>query len=76
VLPDHELFDAALAYAHRLSEQAPLAVEQIKRRPTSPTSTRASRPRRRPSPPRSRPPDAREGISAFLEKRTATFQGR
>ena len=30
-VPDHELFDAALAWARRLAGQAPLAVEQIKR---------------------------------------------
>ena len=31
VVPDHELLDAALAWARRLAAQAPLAVEQIKR---------------------------------------------
>ena len=31
VVPDHELFDTALAWARKLSGQAPLAVEQIKR---------------------------------------------
>ena len=30
VLPDHELFDAALNWARKLSGQAPLALEQIK----------------------------------------------
>ena len=30
VVPDHELFDTALAWGRRLAAQAPLAVEQIK----------------------------------------------
>ena len=30
VVPDHELFDAALAWARKLAGQAPVAVEQIK----------------------------------------------
>ena len=30
VVPDHELLDTALAWARKLAEQAPLAVEQIK----------------------------------------------
>src|SRR5215210_4474886 len=30
VVPDHELFDTALSWARKLSEQAPLAIEQIK----------------------------------------------
>ena len=29
-MPDHELFDTALAWARKLAGQAPLAVEQIK----------------------------------------------
>ena len=32
VVPDHELLDSALAWARRLAEQAPLAVEAIKER--------------------------------------------
>jgi len=31
VVPDHELWDTALAWAHKLSDQAPRAVKQIKR---------------------------------------------
>src|SRR5213079_1326396 len=31
VVPDHELLDAALAWAHKLAGQAPVAIEQIKR---------------------------------------------
>ncbi len=32
VVPDHELFDTAVAWARKLAAQAPLAVEQVKRR--------------------------------------------
>src|SRR5215208_1812992 len=32
VVPDHELFDTALAWAHRLAEKAPMAIEEIKKR--------------------------------------------
>src|SRR5205823_8537101 len=31
VVPDHELFDTALGWARKLADQAPLAIEQIKR---------------------------------------------
>jgi enoyl-CoA hydratase/3-hydroxyacyl-CoA dehydrogenase len=31
VVPDHELFDTALSWARKLSQQAPLAIEQIKK---------------------------------------------
>jgi enoyl-CoA hydratase/3-hydroxyacyl-CoA dehydrogenase len=75
VLPDHELFDTALAWARKLGGQAPLALEQIKRvshagdlddgieaEKQAFTSVFASE-------------DAREGLSAFVEKRTARFKG-
>ena len=52
---DHELFDAALAWARKFAGQAPVALEQIKRVSHRATSTRASRPRRTASSPRSRP---------------------
>jgi enoyl-CoA hydratase / 3-hydroxyacyl-CoA dehydrogenase len=76
VLPDHELFDAALAYARRLSEQAPLAVEQIKRISHKPDLDEGIEAEKEAFATAFQTADAREGISAFLEKRTATFQGR
>jgi enoyl-CoA hydratase/3-hydroxyacyl-CoA dehydrogenase len=76
VVPDHELLDTAMAWAHKLASQPPLAVERIKRvsaigqnDPGLDAEKRAfievfgSR-------------DAREGIAAFLQKRQAKFEGR
>jgi enoyl-CoA hydratase/3-hydroxyacyl-CoA dehydrogenase len=77
VVPDHELFDTALAWARKLASQAPLSVEQIKRVSAPPAgeleagieaekagfiATFGSE-------------DAHEGISAFLGKRTPRFTG-
>ena len=76
VVPDHELFDTTLAWARKLAGQPPMAIGEIKR-----VSHRAdleeglaveaagfgrlfgSQ-------------DAREGISAFLQKRRPKFEGR
>jgi enoyl-CoA hydratase/3-hydroxyacyl-CoA dehydrogenase len=75
VVEDHELLDTALAWARRLSAQAPLAIEQIKRvsgagdidagivaEQEGFASVLSSE-------------DAREGISAFLAKRAPRFTG-
>ncbi|MFL5852675.1 MAG: enoyl-CoA hydratase-related protein [Solirubrobacteraceae bacterium] len=76
VLPDHELFDAALGYARRLAEQAPLAVEQIKQVSHRPDIDDGIEAEKQAFATVFQTEDAREGISAFLEKRSATFTGK
>jgi enoyl-CoA hydratase / 3-hydroxyacyl-CoA dehydrogenase len=75
VVADHELFDTAMAWARKFAQQAPLALEQIKRvshqgdldegieaEKVGFATVLASE-------------DAREGIGAFLAKRTPRFKG-
>jgi enoyl-CoA hydratase / 3-hydroxyacyl-CoA dehydrogenase len=76
VVPDHELFDTALAWARKLAGQAPIAIEEIKTRSHRPDlddglATEADGFVRAFG-----SEDAREGISAFLGKRRASFRGR
>src|SRR5881227_1653346 len=71
VVPDHELFDTALLLARKLAQQAPLAIEKIKQVSGEGLEVEAqafgevfgSH-------------DAKEGIGAFLGKRTPRFQGK
>jgi enoyl-CoA hydratase/3-hydroxyacyl-CoA dehydrogenase len=75
VLPDHELFDNAIAFARRLSEAAPLAVEQIKQVSNKADLDEGIEAEKEAFATAFQTADAREGISAFLERRTATFKG-
>jgi enoyl-CoA hydratase/3-hydroxyacyl-CoA dehydrogenase len=76
VVPDEELFDAALAWARKLSEQAPLAVEQIKRVSAAGDIEAGIEGEKQGFALVFASEDAREGISAFLEKRRPRFQGK
>jgi enoyl-CoA hydratase/3-hydroxyacyl-CoA dehydrogenase len=75
VVPDHELFDTALAWARKLADQAPLAIEQIKRVSAAGDLDQGLEAEKQAFATAFGSADAREGISAFLEKRTAHFQG-
>jgi enoyl-CoA hydratase/3-hydroxyacyl-CoA dehydrogenase len=76
VVPDHELFDTALAWGQKLAEQAPLAIEQIKRVSHKGDVDEGIDAEKEGFARVFGSEDAREGISAFLQKRTARFQGR
>ena len=71
VVPDHELFDAALLWARKLAQQAPLAIERIKR-----VSGQGLEAEAQAFGEVFGSEDAREGIGAFLGKRTPRFQGK
>ncbi|HEY2770148.1 MAG TPA: enoyl-CoA hydratase-related protein [Solirubrobacteraceae bacterium] len=76
VVPDHELFDTALAWARKLAQQAPQAVEQVKRVSAAGDLDAGIEAEKRGFATVFGSDDAREGISAFLQKRTAKFEGK
>jgi len=76
VVDDHELFDTALAWARKLAAQAPLALEQIKRVSAAGDLRRGLEDEKRAFANVFASEDAREGIAAFLGKRSAQFKGR
>ena len=76
VVPDHDLFDAALAWAQKLSEQAPLATARIKRVSAAGDLEAGLEQEKQAFLEAFGSQDAREGISAFLEKRTPRFSGQ
>jgi enoyl-CoA hydratase/3-hydroxyacyl-CoA dehydrogenase len=76
VVPDHELFDTALGWARKLAQQAPLALEQIKAVSHKGDLDEGIEAEKQGFAKVFQSEDAREGISAFLQKRTAKFKGR
>jgi enoyl-CoA hydratase / 3-hydroxyacyl-CoA dehydrogenase len=76
VVPDHELFDAALAWARKLAGQAPIAIEEIKRRSHRPDLDEGLATEAEGFARAFGSEDAKEGVSAFLTKRKPTFKGR
>jgi enoyl-CoA hydratase/3-hydroxyacyl-CoA dehydrogenase len=76
VVPDHELFDTALSWARKFSEQAPLAIEQIKRVTAQPDLDKGLETEAQGFATAFQSEDAKEGISAFLGKRKPKFQGK
>jgi enoyl-CoA hydratase/3-hydroxyacyl-CoA dehydrogenase len=77
VVADHELFDTALAWARKLGAQAPLALERIKRVSSTGGELDAGiEAEKEGFAAVFGSDDAREGIAAFLAKRTPRFQGK
>ena len=75
VVVDHELLDTALAWARKLGEQAPLAVEQIKVVSGQGDLDDGIAAEKAGFAAVFSSADAKEGISAFLGKRKAEWQG-
>jgi enoyl-CoA hydratase / 3-hydroxyacyl-CoA dehydrogenase len=76
VVADHELLDTALQWARKLAGQAPLAVEQIKQVSGRGDLDDGIEAEKHGFATVLGSDDAREGISAFLEKRSPRFRGR
>ena len=76
MVADHELFDTALSWARKFARQAPVAIEQIKRASHKGDLDEGIAAEKDGFLAAFTSEDAREGISAFLEKRTPRFQGK
>jgi enoyl-CoA hydratase/3-hydroxyacyl-CoA dehydrogenase len=76
VVPDHELFDTALNWARKTAKQAPLAIEQIKQVSHKGDIDEGIEAEKRGFATVFQSEDAKEGISAFLQKRSARFRGK
>ncbi|MDQ3728011.1 MAG: enoyl-CoA hydratase-related protein [Actinomycetota bacterium] len=75
VVPDHELFDTALAWGRKLAGQAPLAVEEIKKVSHQGDLDEGIEAEKQGFGDVFATEDAKEGISAFLGKRKAQWKG-
>jgi enoyl-CoA hydratase/3-hydroxyacyl-CoA dehydrogenase len=76
VVPDHELFEAALMWGRKLAGQAPVAVEQIKSASHKGDLDEGIEAEKRAFAAAFGSEDAKEGIGAFLGKRTPQWSGR
>ncbi|HYU61054.1 MAG TPA: enoyl-CoA hydratase-related protein [Solirubrobacterales bacterium] len=75
VVPDHELFDTAIAWARKLAGQAPVAVEQIKSVSDKADLDEGIEAEKAGFATAFMSEDGREGISAFLAKRKPHWKG-
>ncbi len=75
VVPDHELLDTALSWARKLAGQAPVAVEQVKRASDDPDLDQGIEREKAGFAAAFQTEDAKEGIAAFLGKRTPKWRG-
>jgi enoyl-CoA hydratase/3-hydroxyacyl-CoA dehydrogenase len=76
VVPDHELFDTAMQWARKFSKQAPLALQRIKEVSHKGDLDEGIEAEKQAFAAAFASEDAREGIGAFLEKRTPKFRGK
>jgi enoyl-CoA hydratase/3-hydroxyacyl-CoA dehydrogenase len=76
VVPDHELFDTAIAWARKLAGQAPVAVEKVKQASADPDLDEGIDNEKAAFADAFRTEDAKEGIGAFLGKRTPDWSGK
>jgi enoyl-CoA hydratase/carnithine racemase len=76
VVQDHELFDAAVAWAKKFAGQAPLALELIKQSSHKGDLDEGIAAEKVAFGTAFASEDAREGIGAFLGKRTPEFKGK
>jgi enoyl-CoA hydratase / 3-hydroxyacyl-CoA dehydrogenase len=76
VVPDHELFETALMWGRKLAGQAPIAVEQIKQVSDKGDIDEGIEAEKRGFATAFGSADAKEGIGAFLGKRTPKWSGR
>jgi enoyl-CoA hydratase / 3-hydroxyacyl-CoA dehydrogenase len=76
LVPDEELLDAALAWARKLARQAPLATEQIKQVSYRGDLQAGIEAEKEGFAKTFLSEDAKEGISAFLGKRSPKWSGR
>jgi enoyl-CoA hydratase/3-hydroxyacyl-CoA dehydrogenase len=76
VVADHELFETALMWGRKLAAQAPLAVEQIKHVSHAGDLDQGIEAEKQGFATAFRSEDAKEGIGAFLAKRTPKWSGK
>jgi enoyl-CoA hydratase / 3-hydroxyacyl-CoA dehydrogenase len=76
VVPDHELFETALMWGRKLAAQAPVAVEQIKRVSHAGDLDEGIEAEKQGFATAFQSEDGKEGIGAFLGKRTPKWQGK
>ena len=76
VVPDHELIDTANSWARKMAQQAPVAIEKIKQVSHQGELGEGLQVEGRAFGEAFSSEDAKEGIGAFLGKRTPNFQGK
>jgi enoyl-CoA hydratase/3-hydroxyacyl-CoA dehydrogenase len=76
IVPDHELFDTALSWTRKLAGQAPVAVEQVKTVSNKGDLDEGIEAEKEGFATAFLSEDAKEGIGAFLGKRTPKWSGK